>query len=155
MQQLLLGSPVLVAFSGLSQNSDYDTDVCGACCDSAGNSYFSAFPFFLFLYSGNDHSEFPCLKSEDSSAPPRLSQYFLAGEGSDVFPRFILSLPCQRSPLFILGWLVGDSPLLAEILRGGKAVSWTRIFAPKFLTQNVSVYFFFSKWNICKHKLGK
>lgn len=70
------------------------------------------------------------------------SRYFLAGEGSDVsFPRFFLSLPCQRSPLFIRGWLVGDFPVLCWNLERWKCCVLVHDFLPQTPDlKNISVY---------------
>ena len=59
--------------------------------------------------------------------------------------RFFLSLPCQRSPVFIRGWLVGDSPVLCWYFERWKCWLFSLRFLPRTLLlkkkkKNHSVY---------------
>lgn len=94
---------------------------------------------------------------------PRPARYFLAGEGSDVpSPCFFLSLPCRRSPLFIRGWLVGDSRVE---LRSAKVeflcLGSLFFFAsdPFLHTSRFAMYFlcyrFIFSWDLHKSPLDK
>lgn len=107
--------------------------------------------FFFFLRNGNNRrSQFCVLMSEGqlcSQSPVSVGTFWLGKDLTSPSPRFFLSLPCQRSPLFIRRWLVGDSPVLCWYFERWKCWLFSLRFLPRTLllkkkTQCLSYTFF-------------
>lgn len=112
---------------------------------------FPLFFFFFFLRNGNNRrSQFCVLMSEGqlcSQSPVSVGTFWLGKDLTSPSPRFFLSLPCQRSPLFIRRWLVGDSPVLCWYFERWKCWLFSLRFLPRTLllkkkTQCLSYTFF-------------
>ena len=95
------------------------------------------FFFFFLLRNGNNRrSQFCVLMSEGqlcSQSPVSVGTFWLGKDLTSPSPRFFLSLPCQRSPLFIRGWLVGDSPVLCWYFERWKCWLFSLRFLPRTL----------------------
>lgn len=98
---------------------------------------FPLFFFFFFLRNGNNRrSQFCVLMSEGqlcSQSPVSVGTFWLGKDLTSPSPRFFLSLPCQRSPLFIRRWLVGDSPVLCWYFERWKCWLFSLRFLPRTL----------------------
>ena len=109
---------------------------CRVCGDRVGSSLFPPLFFFSLRNGNNRRSLFCVLLSEGqlcSQSPVSVGTFWLGKDLTSPSPRFFLSLPCQRSPLFIRGWLVGDSPVLCWYFERWKC--W--LFSLRFLPRNL------------------
>ena len=68
-----------------------------------------------------------------SQSPVSVGTFWLGKDLTSPSPRFFLSLPCQRSPLFIRRWLVGDSPVLCWYFERWKCWLFSLRFLPRTL----------------------